>query len=675
MANYGFPNDTPVTSADILASAREWSGTHQTDKELRDAIKSSGRIDPAFTAWCAAFMNMTLDDVGLKGTASNLAKSFLGLGVPLSTPQVGAVAVFHRTSNPMYGHVGIISKVNDDGTITVLGGNQSKSVKESVFSTDKIAGYRDVGQRAYSSFGDMTNTPSEIGAANRAQSAMRDSFRGPTDFGTPVWDGTVDDTALAAPVGRVEVASLPDIAPAGVPLGSLVSAYDFAQPGPDLGFNLSTATPSSDLTPDLSPTGATGFYGVEDPYSYGMYTPAAAPAAAPAPDLSPTGATGFYGVEDPYSYGMYSPNSYAPGPDLGANLNSAVPSSEFGMDVGPTSFSNISAGTMGQNPGFGAGITPEAPQGVNDALTIGREISVGPLGYAGTGGFGAASSTLSPNGTVLADIPSGMPSFAAVDKAMQFDPATFSYSAPAPWSDQVMGGLPDKAPATPNDLTPKDQKVDELPGYQLPPEIAPPTSLQGPSRAAPASVNVPSSSPTTRSQPSTTAVPSLSLPSLPSPINVPTLGISPSFETPASAAAGMLSGFGSPDSFLGSVMNGNMSGIGGLNTALGMDFSGMAQRAVAGDQYAQPAMLGLERAYAQATGQPGPKGLFDGLFGGWGGSPTNDGLGVVRDQATGAILGNFDPSDPQRGGFFGGLFGGGGDYGGLGTTPGAGGLY
>jgi len=137
----------------------------------------------------------------------------------------------------------------------------------------------------------------------------------------------------------------------------------------------------------------------------------------------------------------------------------------------------------------------------------------------------------------------------------------------------------------------------------------------------------------------------------------------------------MLSGFGSPDSFLGSVMNGNMSGIGGLNTALGMDFSGMAQRAVAGDQYAQPAMLGLERAYAQATGQPGPKGLFDGLFGGWGGSPTNDGLGAVRDQATGAILGNFDPSDPQRGGFFGGLFGGGGDYGGLGTTPGAGGLY
>jgi len=432
-------------------------------------------------------MNMTLDDVGLKGTASNLAKSFLGLGVPLSTPQVGAVAVFHRTSNPMYGHVGIISKVNDDGTITVLGGNQSKSVKESVFSTDKIAGYRDVGQRAYSSFGDMTNTPSEIGAANRAQSAMRDSFRGPTDFGTPVWDGTVDDTTLAAPVGRVEVASLPDIAPAGVPLGSLVSAYDFAQPGPDLGFNLSTATPSSDLTPDLSPTGATGFYGVEDPYSYGMYTPA----AAPAPDLSPTGATGFYGVEDPYSYGMYSPNSYAPGPDLGANLNSAVPSSEFGMDVGPTSFSNISAGTMGQNPGFGAGITPETPQGVNDALTIGREISVGPLGYAGTGGFGAASSAMSPNGTVLADIPSGMPSFAAIDKAMQFDPATFSYSAPAPWSDQVMGGLPDKAPATPNDLTPKDQKVDELPGYQLPPEIAPPTSLQGPSRAAPASVNVP----------------------------------------------------------------------------------------------------------------------------------------------------------------------------------------
>lgn len=511
-------------------------------------------------------------------------------------------------NNPAYTSASMNEKMSRYGVDSMrIGGHVFRGPDFDASLPDKTKDAR-VAADLSDSYAGKYASAGEISREQRAMEAQRATFQGPSDFGAPVWDGTWDPgpSLAAAPVGPVESAPLPDL------------GY---QPGPDLGGNLSTSLPSSDFAPNIDPYGFSGMS-----FSTGMNQVQ--------DQLSQTYAGTVPGG------GTFAPDTnYAPGPDLGANLNSAVPSSAFGMDVGPTSFSNMNAGSMGVNPGFGGGITPDAPKGVNDALTIGRDITVGPLGYAGTNGYTSATSALSPNGTKVADMPSGMPSFAAMDKAMQFDPATFSFSAPAAWSDEKPA-----APAMPNDLTPPSEKKTDpaLPGYELPPEIAPPTSIpntvQAPSRTASAPAAVPSSSPTTKSHPATTAVPSLSLPSLPTPVNIPNLGISPNFDTPAATSAGLLSGWGTPDSFLGGIMNGNMSGIQGLSAVTGTDYSGLASRAQSMDQYAQPAMLGLERAYADATGQKGPQGLFDGLFSGW-------------------------------------SFGFGGDSSGLGTTPGAGGLY
>src|SRR4051794_20343774 len=120
MKNEGtFPGDNVVTGNDLIANARQYEGQQETDRQLRDKIKASGRIDPVTTPWCAAFVNMNLADLDLQGTASNLAKSFLNIGVPVDEPKVGVVAVFNRTANPTFGHVGVITSVNKDGTISV----------------------------------------------------------------------------------------------------------------------------------------------------------------------------------------------------------------------------------------------------------------------------------------------------------------------------------------------------------------------------------------------------------------------------------------------------------------------------------------------------------------------------------------------------------------------------
>ena len=680
MANYGFTGDTPVTSADILASAREWTGTHQTDPELRDAIKASGKIDPAFTAWCASFMNMTMEDVGLQGTKSNLAKSFLGIGTPLSTPQVGAIAVFNRTSNPTFGHVGIISRVNDDGTITVLGGNQSKSVKESTFSTANIAGYRDVGQRAYSALGDKTNTPGEIGAANRSREAMRDSFRGPTDFGVPVWDGTVDDTTLAAPVGRVDMAGLPDLAPAAPPAGSLVSAYDYVAPGPDLGFNLSSAVPSDPTSRPGSLVSAYDYTAPGPDLGFNLSS------AMPTSDFTPSiGAYDFAGGFSPQnaamneatsylggiyagsvpSGGQFAPDtSYAPGPDLGGNLSNALASdyAPAGAGWGRAADKDTSPSSYALGPNLGGNLSNALSSdvmGQDKGWSRAADKDVSPASYALGPDLGFNLSNALPSDTISRGVGWGR----AADK----DVSLASYALGPDLGFNLSNALPSDKPFS----APVSQPT-TLPGYTLPDNVPAPDLSRpaAPMQAAP-SRSAPSTAPT-----GFRASPTPAAPAIAPAVNVPTMGVREASPAPSQTYQDALSGFGSSKDFLGSLMSGNRGGLEALSGLTGTNYGGLAQMAMSGDQYAQPAMLGLERAYSNAMGLPGNLSLF----GGGNSGARTDNLGPVVDQATGQVLGNYDPSDPKNqglfgglGGWLGGLFDGGG--GGLGTTPGSGGLY
>lgn len=648
--NGNFPNDVGRLGPELLSNLSAWNGTSERDKSLRDFVRGNTGLDPASLAWCAAFINAGLEDLGVAGTNSFLAKSFATFGQPTNSPKPGDIVVFEPLTRGATGHVGLYGGKNPDGSISVFGGNQSNKAQWSNFSPDQVVSYRELGTPEYSAFGYSYNTPAEVQASNRNMQAQRDVFRGPSDFGAPVWDGMIDNTTLAAPVGAVSFGgNLPDVATA---------------PGPDLGANLSSAVPSSDWSPNAP--GAYDFSGMS---------------AAPMAGLGTFGA----GITP---------------------------------DVGSTAFSSRDMGSMGVNPGFGAGITPGTSPSVDLGYNPSRD-----MGSLGTwGGFSAGIDTSPRNSTLdaaLSPSPIGpaqsfgsfSPSFSETtsfakdavpgsigwgNRSAEKDTSPASYALGPNLGANLSSMVPSSdwnAPAKPN--TAAATQTPELPGFVLPPEVTPPTTATTVAKAAP------------------TQAPAIAAPQPVRSVNAPSQASS---QSPQATQAAQAPSPMTPEAFLGSVMQG------GSPAVAGMDNYGLGALAREGGIMAQPAMLGLENAYAAANGMQGTKGLFDGLFGGsWGistpswdnvfsgqnvgrvgggilggvvgGVPgavlggvlgnyvggmfggnggISDGLGAVRDAQTGAVLGAFDPSDPAHNGYagWGDSWGGG-----LGNTPGAGGLY
>lgn len=121
-------------------------GMNERDQQaaLTEYMANGGvNLDPAVTAWCAAYVNATLAQSGMKGTGSNMARSFLDWGAEVNEPQKGDLAIFSRGDpNGPYGHVGFFDGYNADGTIRVLGGNQGDSVSIASYSPDDLLGFR-----------------------------------------------------------------------------------------------------------------------------------------------------------------------------------------------------------------------------------------------------------------------------------------------------------------------------------------------------------------------------------------------------------------------------------------------------------------------------------------------------------------------------------------------------
>ena len=88
--------------------------------------------------WCARFMNMVLQRVGLRGTGSDLARSFASYGHRVSGPQVGAIAVIGRRGGS---HVGVVSGVDAKGNPIVVSGNHSRRVAEAVYPRSRVTAY------------------------------------------------------------------------------------------------------------------------------------------------------------------------------------------------------------------------------------------------------------------------------------------------------------------------------------------------------------------------------------------------------------------------------------------------------------------------------------------------------------------------------------------------------
>lgn len=134
----------------------------QTNPRISQYLESvgfpPGRSDD--TPWCAAFVCWCLENSGdAAATAaassvknSSYAKSWLDLPEKLPEPKVGAIAIKQSHSRDISGHVGFVSSINHDGSITLLAGNQGGStnngldrVCEVQFKREEFLGFRWVG--------------------------------------------------------------------------------------------------------------------------------------------------------------------------------------------------------------------------------------------------------------------------------------------------------------------------------------------------------------------------------------------------------------------------------------------------------------------------------------------------------------------------------------------------
>lgn len=141
--NTSAADPTAVTNASNpveFAQAYIGKGEVEDNKALSAFIKQSAGLDlnPAKTAWCAAFVDAVLHATGSKGTGKLNARSYLNWGVPVDEPKVGDVVVLERGgAGSWQGHVGFYA-----GNGKILAGNQGDEVSVIPFDEDKVLGYR-----------------------------------------------------------------------------------------------------------------------------------------------------------------------------------------------------------------------------------------------------------------------------------------------------------------------------------------------------------------------------------------------------------------------------------------------------------------------------------------------------------------------------------------------------
>jgi len=126
-----------TTMLDIARShlgVREVTGRQGNNPKILEFFRKAGHPEVEFdeVAWCSAFACACAVDAGLPTppkSSSLMARSWLswGVSVPRDAIRPGDVGVWPRGKAP-FGHVAIVSEVHANGTVTVIGGNQSNTV-------------------------------------------------------------------------------------------------------------------------------------------------------------------------------------------------------------------------------------------------------------------------------------------------------------------------------------------------------------------------------------------------------------------------------------------------------------------------------------------------------------------------------------------------------------------
>ena len=129
-----------VARAELGVRAFEAGRSNPRITEYHAGTNAQGYDDKA--SWCSSFVNWSLGRVGIAGTGSALARSWLDWGDALDAPRPGCIAVLWRDDPQGWkGHVAFF--VRDDGDdVVLLGGNQLGAVREQRYPRTQVLSHR-----------------------------------------------------------------------------------------------------------------------------------------------------------------------------------------------------------------------------------------------------------------------------------------------------------------------------------------------------------------------------------------------------------------------------------------------------------------------------------------------------------------------------------------------------
>ncbi len=108
--------------------------------EYHEGTNIQGYDDKA--SWCSSFVHWCFAQVGISGTGSALARSWLSWGEALSVPVPGCVAILYRDDPESWkGHVGFFLR-EDEEHVYLFGGNQLGEVREHFYPRKAVLSYR-----------------------------------------------------------------------------------------------------------------------------------------------------------------------------------------------------------------------------------------------------------------------------------------------------------------------------------------------------------------------------------------------------------------------------------------------------------------------------------------------------------------------------------------------------
>jgi uncharacterized protein (TIGR02594 family) len=131
-----------VAKRELSLDVREIIGSGHNPRIVAYHATTSLSAADDETPWCSSFINFCMEESGIKGTDSALARSWTAWGRGLADPLAGCVAVLSCPARGAgAGHVGLFMGEKDD-KIHLLGGNQGNRVSIAPFEQARVIAYR-----------------------------------------------------------------------------------------------------------------------------------------------------------------------------------------------------------------------------------------------------------------------------------------------------------------------------------------------------------------------------------------------------------------------------------------------------------------------------------------------------------------------------------------------------